>query len=321
MTTTERPDLDTEYRQLREECGLTKRNRHVISVSGPDAAEFLQGQVTNDVEALAPGTGCYAVLLDRKGHVQADMRIFCRATGDLLVDTPYSAGSEVLSHLSTYRIGRDVDVTGTDLAVISLIGPASIEVVGSTPGPENSLSDETIAGAECFVASTNLGADVICSSGDMEAVISQLESAGAIPVSTQAAEVLRVETGRPALESEMSAGPMPAEAGIVDRAVSFNKGCYIGQEPVARLHYKGRPNRFLRGLRLDGQVADGDAVRLGERELGTIGTAVLSPASGWVALAILRREAEPGTRVEVLGDQEPVGATVTDLPFIAGDPS
>jgi folate-binding Fe-S cluster repair protein YgfZ len=112
---------------------------------------------------------------------------------------------------------------------------------------------------------------------------------------------------------------MPAEAGIVERAVSFTKGCYIGQEPVARLHYKGRPNRFLRGLKLEGAAEPGNTVRLGERELGSIGTAVHSPASGRIALAILRKEAEPGGRVEVETGNGPVEATVTDLPFVEVD--
>jgi folate-binding Fe-S cluster repair protein YgfZ len=97
--------------------------------------------------------------------------------------------------------------------------------------------------------------------------------------------------------------------------VSFTKGCYIGQEPVARLHYKGRPNRFLRGLRTEGPVSPGDPVRLEERELGSIGTFALSPASGRIALAILRKEAEPGSRVEVGTGDGTVAATVTDLPF------
>jgi folate-binding protein YgfZ len=110
----------------------------------------------------------------------------------------------------------------------------------------------------------------------------------------------------------MSATTIPQEAGINDRAVSFTKGCYIGQETVARLHYKGKPNRRLVGLRLSASAAAGDPIRLGDRELGTVGTAVLSPARGPIALAIVRREAELGDTVEV-GD----GATaeLVELPF------
>ena len=110
----------------------------------------------------------------------------------------------------------------------------------------------------------------------------------------------------------MTSATIPQEAGIEGRAVSFTQGCYIGQETVARLHYKGKPNRHLRGLVLDGPAPDGASVRLGERELGTIGTAVLSPARGPIALAILRREAEPGASVEI-GDG--IGGKVVELPF------
>ena len=99
----------------------------------------------------------------------------------------------------------------------------------------------------------------------------------------------------------MTAETIPQEAGINERAVSFTKGCYIGQETVARLHYKGKPNRHLRGLRLSQPVEAGAVVMLGERELGKVGTAVLSPVHGPIALAILRREAEPGAEVQVDG--------------------
>src|SRR5439155_20798775 len=103
--------------------------------------------------------------------------------------------------------------------------------------------------------------------------IAALEDHGIPEVDEEAAEIIRVESGVPRLGREMSTDTMPAEAGIVDRAVSFEKGCYIGQETVARLHYRGRPNRRLRGLLLDGPAAPGDLVRLGDREVGEIGTA------------------------------------------------
>ena len=106
---------------------------------------------------------------------------------------------------------------------------------------------------------------------------------------------------------------MPAEAGIVERAVSFTKGCYIGQETVARLHYKGRPNRHLRGLRLSGAGAAGAALRLGEKEVGRLGSAGVSPALGPIGLAILRREAEPGAELAV--GEDGVTAQVAALPF------
>ena len=106
---------------------------------------------------------------------------------------------------------------------------------------------------------------------------------------------------------------MPAEAGIVEAAVSFTKGCYIGQETVARLHYKGRPNRLLRGLRLSAPAEPGAPLLLGEKEVGRIGTACISPAHGPIALAIVRREAEPGAELAV--GEDGVKARVVDLPF------
>jgi folate-binding protein YgfZ len=108
---------------------------------------------------------------------------------------------------------------------------------------------------------------------------------------------------------------MPAEAGIVDRAVDFEKGCYIGQEPVARLHYRGKPNRTLRGLRLSAAASHGDPLLLGDREVGRIGTPCLSPALGPIALAIVRREAADGEQLAV-GDAG-VTAELVELPFAA----
>ncbi len=108
---------------------------------------------------------------------------------------------------------------------------------------------------------------------------------------------------------------MPAEAGIVERAVDFEKGCYIGQEPVARLHYRGKPNRTLRGLRLSAAAAPGEALRLGDKEVGTLGSSCLSPALGPIALAIVRREAAEGDQLAV-GDAG-VTAELIELPFVA----
>jgi folate-binding protein YgfZ len=111
----------------------------------------------------------------------------------------------------------------------------------------------------------------------------------------------------------MDTGTMPAEASIVDDAVSFTKGCYIGQETVARLHYKGKPNRHLRGLKLSAPAQPGETLRLGEKEVGTLGGAVVSPVFGPIALAILRREAGPGATLAV-GEGD-VTAEVVALPF------
>ena len=146
---------------------------------------------------------------------------------------------------------------------------------------------------------TDAGADLLVPADAVAAVTAHLLAEGAQPVSEDAAEIARVETGRPRVGREIGPQTMPAEAAIDERAVSFTKGCYIGQETVARLHYKGKPNRHLRRLRPAEPVAAGDPVLAGDREVGVIGTAVISPAEGPLALAILRREVEPGDEVQV----------------------
>ncbi len=117
----------------------------------------------------------------------------------------------------------------------------------------------------------------------------------------------------PRFGSEMDTATMPAEAGIVDAAVNFEKGCYIGQETVARLHYKGKPNRHLRGLQTQRPAAPGATLSLGEKEVGKLGGSCVSPAHGPIGLAIVRREAEPGA--ELLVGEDGVTARVVDLPF------
>jgi folate-binding protein YgfZ len=315
VNTVAAPELDAQYRVLRDSAGALHRvGRRVIAVNGPEAAEYLQGQLTNDVEALEPGDGCYSALLDRKGRMQADMRVLRHDDG-FVIDTEPETGDAVLRHLSMYKIGRDVEVADTsgERALISVIGPAAAQIVLDGPaGAEGANRRIQIAGADAVAIATDLGLDLLVGADDVDAALSDLAGRGAEPVSEQAAEIARVESGRPRFGREMTAATMPQEAGINERAVSFTKGCYIGQETVARLHYKGKPNRRLVGLRLNGSAGADDPIRLGERELGTVGTAVLSPARGPIALAIVRREAELGDTVEV-GD----GATaeLVELPF------
>ena len=315
MATAPQVDLDAQYRVLRESAGVVaRRGRRLLAVTGPDAADYLQGQLTNDVERLEPGAGCYSALLDRKGHMQGDMRVLRTAEG-FLIETEEIAADAVNRHLSMYKIGREVEVDDVSgrYAVVSVIGPAAEQFALAGPaGPEHTHRQVELGGATALAVATDSGVDLLVGPDGAEAVVAALAERGAEPVGEEAAEIARVEAGRPRFGREMTTATIPQEAGINERAVSFDKGCYIGQETVARLHYKGKPNRHLRGLRLTGPAAPGDAVRLGERELGTIGTAVLSPARGPIALAILRREAEPGVKVEVGNGLE---AEVVELPW------
>lgn len=310
-------EIDAQYRQLREECGLLEHpDFGLLVVDGAEAAEYLQGQLTNDVEAIEPGDGAYAALLDRKGHMQADMRVLRPGEGPELWLLLEPAGLAAASrHLQMYKIGREVEVrdASEERSLISLIGPRAAEIAGSAPLPENACEAVTVGGAECVAVGAAAGIDLVVLADERGRARDALLAAGAAEVSAEAAEILRIESGRPRFGAEMGTETMPAEAGIVEQAVSFTKGCYIGQETVARLHYKGKPNRHLRGLRLSTSAPAGAPLRLGDKEVGTLGSAVVSPALGSIGLAILRREAEPGATVAV--GEDGVTAEVVALPF------
>jgi folate-binding protein YgfZ len=321
-------EIDAQYRQLREECGLLDRcARGKLLLEGSEAAEYLQGQLTNDVEALEPGDGCYAALLDRKGHMQADMRVLDlsavpfqeiseeRSSGALWIDTEPEAVEAARRHLDMYKIGREVTLEDVSerYSIFSLIGPRSVELAGSPPLLEHASAPVSIEGVKCLAVGTAYGIDLIAAIAASERLRVALAGAGAPQVDLEAAEIIRIETGAPRFGSEMDSATMPAEAGIVAAAVNFEKGCYIGQETVARLHYKGKPNRHLRGLRLSAPADPGEALSLGEKEVGKLGGSCVSPVHGPIALAIVRREAEPGAELAV--GEDGVTARVVDLPF------
>src|SRR3954453_22804621 len=271
--------------------------RRRLVLTGADVADFLQGQVSNDIEALLPGSGCYATLLTAKGKIRCDMRILC-GDGWWIVDVEPQA-LPVLEHMvRVYSIGRDVKSQADDRPLWSVVGPeARAALDNAPPPPEHSH----VSGELGVYVSTDLGVDVIGERPDLPEGTSDT------------AAILRVESGRPRLGYELGDDVIPQEAGINERAISFTKGCYVGQETVARLFYKGKPNRHLRGLRLDEPAERGAVITSGERELGRISSACVSPRLGPIALALVRREAAPGDSVQV-GDAGAV-AQVVELPF------
>jgi folate-binding protein YgfZ len=310
------PDLEVAYQILREEAGVVERaDRSCIDVTGPDAAEFLQGQVTNDVEALEPGRGCYALLLNPKGRILADMRILMRNAEEFWLDGDAGAMETVAANLRTYKIGRKVEISSSvDRKVISVIGPKARELLGLDPPPdENAFVEGDATGASLVAVATDAGVDLLFPTSESTSVEQLI--AGIQPVSDSAAEVLRIERGRPRFNIDMSEENLPGELGLEERAVSFTKGCYVGQEPVARMHHRGHPNRHLRGLTLPQPAATGEPVSSGDgdgaTEVGRVGSTAVSPARGPIALALIRREVEVGAQVFVRGGP----ATVVRLPF------
>jgi tRNA-modifying protein YgfZ len=318
MATTEHP-LASAYDALTRRCGLLDRSeRGKLLLTGPEAKAFLHGQVTNEIEALEPGTGCYAAFLTHKGKMVGDMRVLDGGDAGLWLDTERAALQELFNMVRRYKLGRDVDLHKRTLerALLSLVGPDARRVAGAEdlPDAEHAHRLATIGGATVRVVATDTGVDVIADAEDVGAVRAALLDAGAEPVDEAAAEVVRVESGRPrfAVDLEPEA-VIPEEAGLNERAVSFEKGCYVGQETVARLHWRGKPNRHLRGLRLSEPVPAGTPLRAGDKQVGTVTSPVDSPLHGPIALALVRRAVDPGDTVAA-GD---AGATavVVALPF------
>jgi tRNA-modifying protein YgfZ len=298
-------------RLLTEEVALVDRSeRGKLALTGPDGKAFLSGQVTNDIEALEPGEGCYAALLTPKGKMLGDLRVLDTAT-ELWLDTERVALQSLFDTIRRGSVGWQAHLHKRTLeqALLSLVGPGAARAVGGEVGPEHANRHAQLGGVAVLLVATDLGVDVVCAAEDAERVRAALH----VPeVPDAAAEVVRVESGRPRYGLDLDETTIPQEAGLNERAVSFTKGCYVGQETVARLHYKGKPNRHLRGLRLSAPVATGTPLLLGEREVGRVGSSVLSPRHGPIALAIVRREAGVGDVLVAGGDAT---AVVSELPF------
>ena len=300
----------TAYETLTEDVGLVDRSeRGKLALTGPEAKTFLNGQVTNDVEALQPGGGCYAALLTNKGKMLGDLRVIDTGA-ELWLDTERVALQALFDTVRRGTVGWQAELHKRTLqqAVLSLVGPRAAEAVGGPVGPEHANRAARFGGAEALLIATDAGVDVVCATEDAAAVRAALD----VPeVSEAAAEVIRVEAGRPRYGIDLDETTIPQEAGLNERAVSFTKGCYVGQETVARLHYRGKPNRHLRGLRMSAPVPPQTPLMLGEREVGRLRSSVISPRFGPIGLALVRREAGPGDELAA-GEAT---ATVVELPF------
>jgi tRNA-modifying protein YgfZ len=295
---------------------VDRSERGKLALTGAEAKEFLHGQVTNDVEGLTDGTGCYAAFLTHKGKMLGDVRIL-DAGDELLLDCERVALQELFTMIRRFKLGRAVELHKRTLerGLLSLIGPDARRIASADdlPAEEHSHRAGELAGASVRLIATDLGVDVLCDAADTERVAAALAAGGAAAADEAAAEVRRVESGRPRYGVDLDDTVIPQEAGLNARAVSFEKGCYVGQETVARLYFRGKPNRHLRGLKLSGPAAHGDPLRLGEREVGKLGSVVESPLHGRIALALVRREAAPGDSLAV--GENGVRAQVVDLPF------
>jgi folate-binding protein YgfZ len=290
-----------------------------LLLTGEEAAKFLDGQVSNDIATLASGHGRYATLLTNKGRMLGDLRVLATdsAPAGLLLVTERVSLQALFDQVRRGLIGWQAELhkRTRELALFSLVGPRAEAVVAAAGLPIPGPDEHDITGD---VVRTDAGLDVLAPAERSAEVRAALLAAGAVEAPEAVAEIVRVESGRPRYGVDLDDSVMPEEAGIVDRAVSFTKGCYVGQETVARLHWKGKPNRHLRGLKLSAPVAPGAVVTsVGEdaRAVGTVGSVAVSPRAGAIALAILRRSVAPGDRVTVASVDGDVDADVVAPPF------
>lgn len=273
--------------------------RDVVTAEGPEATVFLQGQVSADVLAVAAGGSAWTWVLQPGGKVEVLARVTRLADDAWLLDTDAGWGDALAARLTRFRLRTKVNLARPDWTVVAVRGPRAV-VPEQAPAGTVAVADATWPGLAGF--------DLI---GPAPAA-----PAGAVAVDAGDLEVARVEAGIPRMGAELTERTIPAETGLIERTVSFTKGCYTGQELVARIDSRGsNVARRLRGLRLSAAVEPGAVLTVDDREVGAVTSAATSPRLGPIGLAYLRRAVDLGSVVTVAGDG--VTAEVAPLPLIS----
>jgi folate-binding protein YgfZ len=306
-------------------------HRAIVEVAGDDRVRWLDGMVTNDVKRLRPGperSGCRALVLDRKGGIVADVHVWLRPAS-LWLEADAAAVPGLLEHLRKLVVADDVrlDALGPGTALLALEGPAAAEVLARAAGRELPLAEDAvaevaIAGAAAVVAAYGGSGETarrIAVRADAAArVAAELAASGRalglVAGSAEALEILRIEAGTPRFGAELGAGVLPAEARL-EAAIAFDKGCYTGQEIVARVESRGEVRRRLAGLRLEGGAAPapGEPIEAAGLRVGEVTSGCVSPVCGAIGLGFVRRPSDaPGTELRVGGRP----ARAAALPFV-----
>ena len=302
---------------------LSHRGR--FAVVGPDRASWLHGMVTNEINRLAVGAGCLATVLTAKGKLVADARVFKREE-ELWLDLPGERVSPLLEQLRRFLIMEDCELQdrSAETAMIGLHGPRAQPLLASLAPALPELAEHaqaplTVAGQPLLaIGSRELGLsgiDLWLSPAACAPVWQALREAGARPIGQDAVELLRIEAGRPRFGAELDEDTLPLEAGL-ERSISYDKGCYLGQEVIARMTFRGHANRKLMGLWIEGRdpAPPGAPLTRDGKPAGEVRSSVLSPRfERPIALGYVRREQlAPGT---VLRLPDGRSATVAALPF------
>jgi folate-binding protein YgfZ len=323
-------DPAAEHGAVRERVGVIDRSeRGKIEVSGKDRATFLHGLVSSDVKGLVPGQGREAALLDVHGKITALLSIHCLADR-LVLETERQLTEPLSSTIDRYLFSERAELADVTPAwgILTVAGPDSRKIVERAVAaavPDLARWQHVVVpweGTETRIVRTEEtgeeGYDLWVRAEGLGRLWEGLREAGARPVGREAWNVLRVEAGVVRYGIDVDASTLLLEAPLPE-AYSLNKGCYLGQEVIARITYRGHVNRKIVGFRFaDARVPGAGApVLVGGKEVGRITSAVLSPALGVaLGLGFLRREhQEPGRQVEVRGGDEPLWAEVAALPF------
>lgn len=310
-------------------------DRGVVEVRGSDRMRFLQGQLTNDVAGLDPGgarSGCHALVLTPQGRIVAELHVLAHPD-TLWLETDRAAVPALIARLEKYVIADDVQIADrTDAwARFGVEGPRAAELVEAVAGAPVAIAPDacaalSVAGADAVVAAFGWSGEralqLFVPAASREDVARALAAAaerlGAVVAGAAALEILRVEAGVPRFGAELGEQTLPAEARLVESAVSFRKGCFTGQEVVARMQSRGRVGHLLVGLALppagEGAPGPGTALLRDGAKSGEITSVAFSPVAGPIALGFLRAaHAEPGSRCQL-----PNGSfvTVAALPFV-----
>lgn len=323
-------DVETEWAAARQRCGLLDaRFRGVLHVTGSDHEAFLQGMLTNDVLHLDAGRGAYAALLTIQGRIISDLRVL-KLDGEMYLDLPVSRVEVVRETLDRYIIADDVEVMPATATVplVAVEGPEALRVVADLVGAPSTLAPfaheaTSVDGQPVRIAAVTHGGSpgflFYGAPGVGAGLWERCRRAGAEPVGMDALDVLRLEAGIPWYGRDMDEETLISEVGI-ESAISYRKGCYLGQEVVERVAARGQVQRKLVGLVCDGAELPATPTSLvdGGKDVGWLTSAAWSPGRREViALGYVRRDWwEPGTTLS-LALPEVRRARVVSLPFVA----
>lgn len=309
---------------------LDRSDRGRWRFTGPKAAETLTGLVTNDVLALQPGDGLYAAALTPKGKIVADIRIL-RDGDDYIVDTGPAAAAGWRAMTRKFvnpRVAPFSEIT-EETRDVGVFGIRAAELLSRLFAGEGRAFDQLrpyvhirtgfeTAGDTTVVRAVELGEipgfDIVTSPATADAITGRLIELGAVPGSREAFDVARIEAGFPEWGSDMNEDTLPQEANLDQLgAISYSKGCYVGQEVVARIHFRGHVNRTLRRVTFDGDRVPARSAELFNAEgkiVGDVRSAAMSPRSGGVGIAMVRREIGVSARIVARWDENSADVVV-----------